>query len=482
MKKILRSVINVDSSLDQEDLQKNLYPLADSKLVFLKGEDQDIWDYVLDYARTYTEPPSVNTVQDHFEKKNKLGVLDRIKKIKVVSKTYSSSDFENLVRQQLKEQNERETAQVIQDAGNILSNGLDIKRGRTEKFYEGYKDALRFIIEESDELLMADTGDVFRTNIMTDAEQVREDFRNTLSNAHNMKGRPCGLPEIDRTNKGVKPGELWLHAGFVGQLKTTFALNWAYKTACIFRYNTYYYSLEMPVEQIRLILYVMHSNHPKFTSKGYEPLNYAEIRDGVDKNGQRISKEKIKFFNMVAKDMENGFESGKYGSIFIECPNEPKTTIPMIKNRIELVHQNTPIHLVVIDYLGLVSAERSRHSYREELNQIFRSAKQMCLTFNQGEKIPIVALHQINREGKKRADQNDGVYDSQALADSSAAERTADVITSTYLNDDLKANNQVKIACIKNRDNESFQPFLANVHFPSRYISHLKRKSGKVGF
>lgn len=481
MKKILRSVIDVDGSIDPDALQKNLYNLADSKLEFMMDEDQSVWEFILEYARTYTEVPSINSIRDYFEKENRLEVLDRIEEIEATKTTYTNSDFENLVRSALRAQNERNTGMLLKDAGHILTNGLTVGKGHKKRKYTGFKDSIRYIMERADKLLMTDSGQVFRSDITGDAEVVKKEFQNTLSNAHNAFGRGTGLEDIDLMCRGVKPGEFWIHAAYTGELKTTFALNWAYKTACIFKYNVYYYSLEMPVEQVRRILYVMHSNHPKFKKMGYEPLDYRMIRDGVDSNGHEMSDAQIEFFEMVVQDMEDGFGK-EYGSIFVECPDEPRTTVSMVKSRIELVHQTTPIHLVFIDYLGLLNAERNLSDYREELNSIFRDTKQMCLTFNRGERIPIVALHQINREGKKEADKNDGRYTPQALADSSAAERTADVITYTYLNNDLRHDSQTKIGCIKNRDNPHFEPFIANIHFPSRFISNMPKNTGPIGF
>lgn len=482
MKKILRSVINVRDSIPTKDLGKNLYTLSDLGLEFINQEDAEIWEYVQSYAQTYTQPPNVNSVRDYFEKQKKVEVLDRIEEIAAYNVTYLKTDFENLARMALREQNERMVSFLLKDASHILSNGMTVGTGRSKQEYKGYADSIRYLMERADKVLMSDGGTVFRSDVTKDAEVVRRDFANTLSNARNAWGRGTGLDEIDATCRGIKPGELWIHAGSTGELKTTFAINWAYKTAIMFGYNVYYYSLEMPVEQLRRILYVMHSNHPKFAKMGYEPLSYRMIRDGVDDDGNPLTKREIDFYRMVIKDIEEGQERGEYGALFVECPDEPKTTMQMVKSRIELVHQTTPIHLVFIDYLGLLNASRSMGDYREELNSIFREAKQMCLTFNRGERIPMVALHQINREGKKEADKNDGRYTTQALADSSAAERTADVITYTYLNDDFRKEGETLIGCIKNRDNPHFDPFRAEIHFPSRFIKNILAgsKSGAV--
>jgi len=480
MKKILRSVINVQDTISSKDLSKNLYTLSDINLEFVNGEDAQIWDYIRDYATTYTQAPSINSVRDYFEKAQQVEVLDRVEEIANFGTTYLKTDFENLVRSALKDQNERLVSFLLKDASHILANGMDVGTGRKKQTYKGHADAIRYLMERADKVLMSDSGTVFRSDVTKDAPEVRRDFQNTLSNARNAWGRGSGLNEIDTTCRGIKPGELWIHAASTGELKTTFAINWAYKTAIMFGYNVYYYSLEMPVEQLRRIIYVMHSNHPKFAKMGYEPLSYRMIRDGVDDDGNPLSKREIEFYEMIIDDIEKGQKLGEYGALFVECPDEPKTSMQMVKSRIELVHQTTPIHLVFIDYLGLLGASRNMGDYREELNSIFREAKQMCLTFNRGERIPIVALHQINREGKKEADKNDGRYNTQALADSSAAERTADVITYTYLNKEYRENGETLVGCIKNRDNPHFDPFVADIHFASRFIQNLT-KTSKAG-
>lgn len=481
MKKILRSVIDVRSSAPIKDLQKNLFLLADSKIEFLHSEDSEIWDYILSYARSYTTVPSVTSVRDFFENNNKLEVLDRLNEIEVLDTVYSNTDFENLVREALREQNERKTAYLLKEASHILTSGLEVGQGRNKKIYKGYQDSLRYLMERSDSLLMAESGQVFRTDITGDGEEVRKEFHNRLNNAQNAFGRGTGLIDIDQVCRGAKPGELWVHAAFSGEMKTTFALNWAYKTAMYFKYNVYYYSMEMPVEQMRTILYVMHSNHVKFKKMGYtKPLDYRAIRDGVNEDGSPLDARTIQFFETVIKDMEDGFGK-EYGHLIVECPDNLGTTISQVKTRIELKHQTMPIHIVFLDYLGLMTPERRGSNQREDLGSLFRDAKQLCLTFNKGERIPVVALHQINRKGKDEADKMDGVYVSSALADSSEVERNADIITTTYLNPQLREAGEVKVGCIKNRDNPHFNPFMAKVHLPTRYIDNLSKPNGKIG-
>lgn len=86
-------------------------------------------------------------------------------------------------------------------------------------------------------------------------------------------------------------------------------------------------------------------------------------------------------------------------------------------------------------------------------------------------------LFQTNRDGLDDADKHDGVYKMRALSWASEAERSADVITTTYLDDQVggsyRQNNQTKFSNLKNRDNPLFEPFMASVNFASRRITNL---------
>jgi replicative DNA helicase len=484
MKKILRSIINIDGSIGKEDLRRNLFYIAESELEFLQKEDEQIWEFIYDYAMGYSESPSMNSVRDYFEDEHNFEVLDRLDEIEALGDNYyTKSDFENLVRDKLKNQYERKTQHLFKEAAHILTDGKTEGTGSNKTHYKGHQDALRYVLEEADNLMSAGDGMEFRSDITKDADKMRKKFRNTINNVQNAWGRGTGLDPIDKTCRGVKPGELWLHAGFTSELKTTFALNWAYKQAFVFGYNVYYLSLEMNVEQIRDIIYVMHSSHPKFKKQGYESLDYRKVRDGVDDQGNKITKEEKDFYYKVIDDVEKN-SGDKYGHFEVECPKKENSTIPQIKNRMEMYHQSTPIHIAFLDYFGLVQPHRNLGSYYQELNAIIREAKQMCMNFNNGEKLPLVALHQINRQGKKEAEKNNGMYTKRALADANEAERTSDVISYTYLNDDLREQNEVKIGCLKNRDNPIWSPFKARVDFRNRFIYNLieEDENGNTGF
>ena len=74
-------------------------------------------------------------------------------------------------------------------------------------------------------------------------------------------------------------------------------------------------------------------------------------------------------------------------------------------------------------------------------------------------------------EARKRADKGElPVYSPTALSWAHEAERSADVITATYLDDEHRQANRVHIECLKARDTAPFRPFVAKVVWPYRRI------------
>jgi len=251
---------------------------------------------------------------------------------------------------------------------------------------------------------------------------------------------------------------------------TSFALNWIYRAAFLLQYNVYYLSMEMSVEHLQRIMYVMHSNHPKFQGQGWPKLTYRVIRDGEDEAGNPITAEQIAFYDHIIDDIEAN-RGHSYGSVYVHSPDEDMT-IPKLKQAMEMRHAQTPIHMCVIDHFALLKPAEFSGNYYTDLNSILRDAKRLALTFNQGERVGVLGLLQINRQGKLDADKSDGVYRTQALADANEAERSSDVITTTYLNAELRARGRTKFGCLKNRDNPHFLPFTALIDWDTRYMAN----------
>jgi hypothetical protein len=134
------------------------------------------------------------------------------------------------------------------------------------------------------------------------------------------------------------------------------------------------------------------------------------------------------------------------------------------------------VDLVVIDHGGLVEPNRRHQNYTIEQNSIIRDAKKMALHFGGGKGIPVLLLFQTNRDGFDYATKNDGKYKLRALSYANEAERSADVVSTTYLGEEGSTHreNETTMLCnLKNRDNPFFPPFLAKVDFRCRKLYNL---------
>lgn len=472
MKRILRSIIPLqDDDLDAEDARKNCAHLRESDLAFDNEDDKEIWEFVRSFYRRYQDVPGIGTVRDHFRRKHDNIILDRLDEIAIIDKIYIGSDFQNLVREEFIEQKQSRAADILATAAHANYDGIEVGSGRNTEEYKGTQDAFRYVLEHADDFMISDGGTKLRGDITLDADGMEDEFEHTVENPEGAWGIVTGLDEIDQTCRGIKSGELWLHAGFTGHLKTSMALTWAYKASVMMGYNVYYFSLEMPYEQIRRIIFSMHSQHPKFEERGFEPMPYNYVRDGIQRDDSLLTDRQKNFFREVIDDFRVN-AGKKYGSLIVERP-DGKADLNYIAQRMEIAHQSQPVHLAFVDHFGLVDPTRSTGNYYTDLNAIIRNAKSLAMNFSGGDGVALVGLHQINREGKDHADKNEGRYRLQALADSNEAERSSDVISYTYLNEEHRQNNEVLIGCLKNRDNDFFPHFTARVNFDNRYIYNM---------
>jgi hypothetical protein len=165
--------------------------------------------------------------------------------------------------------------------------------------------------------------------------------------------------------------------------------------------------------------------------------------------------------------------ANNYGSIHVEQADPDKTdfTIVDLRSKAELLHSKDPsIAAVFIDHAGLMSSRNRHTSTTERLNEVLRDLKRISMSFNKGAGIAIIALFQLSREGFKAAEKNGGRYNLTHLSYANEAERSSDVVTAAWTDDDLRERNLVKFMCLKARDHKPFEEFYSGVLWPCRRI------------
>jgi hypothetical protein len=239
----------------------------------------------------------------------------------------------------------------------------------------------------------------------------------------------------------------------------------------------------MPYQQVRNIIYTMHTAHEDFaevrqqlgiTSEG---LNYEKIRDG------QLSPDEEKFLKEYVVPDLNGratvphnnphsLSPKDYGSIHIEVadPDKSDFTVADLRSRSELIFSKTPFSSIFVDHAGLMASRKKYSSTTEKLNEVIRDLKRLAMSFNRGMGLAVICLFQISREGFKQAEKTGGRYNLTHLSYANECERSADIVTATYIDDDLRKIDRAIFQCLKSRDQKPFERTPVRVVFPCRRL------------
>lgn len=464
IKRLLRSIIEFDKEVSPENLVRNFQKLRHAveaeQLDWGRPDDESIYRYALGFFTQHFEMPSEQTVLDYLTSTNNVETLERLKDI-ATERPYARTNFVHLLDTLREEQSSLKLRVALKEANEILTKG--IKNEKTGEVTKGSEAAVLHFQQKA-QLVMANSMEIqVFGDIRQDADKMVEEYEKAESDPGSSYGVLCGITEIDNICKGLKRGELWLHAAFPSHLKTMFANNWAYNAATRYKTNVVFISLEMTRTVMRRNAYALHTANPKFKHQGYDPLDYRDIRDG------KLTPEQKEFYTkIVCPDFKI---NPNYGTFELVIPDKD-WTMSDIRTHLELLNREFEVGLLVIDYGLLVAPEvrRKSDSYVVEMNSIITACKRLALQFNKGAGVPILMLFQTNRNGKDEADKNDGVYQMNALSWANSAEKDADVITTTYLDKERRQTRRTKFTNLKNRDNPLFEPFEAHVAWEPRKI------------
>lgn len=287
-------------------------------------------------------------------------------------------------------------------------------------------------------------------SLSADGAEVLREYQRRKADPAVREGALSGLRRVDELHHGLNHGELALVMGFVSHYKSTLVLNWAYHTAIVQRKNVAIVALETTIATVRNLLYTMHSSAPKFRDRlprGEGGLRYEAVKRGM------LSPEEERVLEAVVKDLE----TGGYGQLHYKEPQE-ETTVQDIRLWAEGKHRQTPIDLIVIDYLGLVDPEKHASGIERSgnLNRAIRQTKLLATSFANGRGVAILSPFQANRRGFDEAGKGGGRYTLTALADAHEAERSGDLIYYTWVDDGLRGIHELRLGNLKNRDGPIF--------------------------
>lgn len=244
-------------------------------------------------------------------------------------------------------------------------------------------------------------------------------------------GFTTGFGRIDALTGGMRRNQLWIWSAFTSHGKTACAREVAYHFGAKGR-RVLYVSLEMAEEDILLGFYARRSHDiAKSVGRGLRPLRTEDLRDG------KLDKTQEKLYALARRDVD-GFDIGVW------VPGD--ASISDVRRRVSVEQLQRSLDLVVVDYLALCRPERKRGTDREEVGDLVRECKRMA----RRESVPVLALHQISRDGFEKACQR-GYYMLTDQASSSEVERNADVVVWNLLTEDMRASNELRVGVAKNR-------------------------------
>lgn len=487
MKHLLRSCFVADKDDQPHLIRHNIIALAKSGITFDDIEDTVIWNYIQDFVRQHDHAPQVSTLLATFSARKEEEVGDRIEEIRSLP-TKTGGDFTAWLTIKVDDRRKKEVSKLLQDAGTIVAVGLDIQeKGHPKTKIKGALEALQYVQDRGAVIAEGATSrGAVGAEMGLYAETAWRAYEATELDPSGAAGQYAGIKQFDDATKGCHRGELWVHAGYVGQGKSTFLHNWAYSQAILGGHSVALWSLEMPVPQVSRILYAIHSHHSKFGQLKID-LGLADTKThqdiGLPTNGLRdgnLSPEQKKLYRAVCTDWAYGMQTGLYGRLYIEVPEmmSPKGyTVIDLRNRAEELHRTHELGLLVVDYGQKLASKQRYKNTTETQNEIAGDLKNLSVSFNRGEGIAVATAWQISREGWKAAVANAAkgeprLYNETGLSYANEIERSADVVTAGFLDDELRKAGRIRMEILKARDSDrGDRGFLAKVNWPSRRMT-----------
>ncbi|HHX93008.1 MAG TPA: replicative DNA helicase [Clostridiales bacterium] len=225
-----------------------------------------------------------------------------------------------------------------------------------------------------------------------------------------IPGLSTGFSDLDRITTGLQKSDLIIVAARPSMGKTAFALNIAQNVAIKKKGRVVIFSLEMSREQLGLRLLSMESR-----------IDSKKLRMGDEKNYDWV-------------DINRALDKLAKADILID--DTPGIGVMEIRNKCRRITAQKKIDLIMIDYLQMMSADRSQENRQQEVTTISRYLKQLAREMD----CPVVVLSQLSRAAEKRPGSHRPLLSD--LRESGAIEQDADVVMFLYREDYYKEEGE----------------------------------------
>ena len=254
------------------------------------------------------------------------------------------------------------------------------------------------------------TGDFSSlSDILPEAYENLEEIRKS---SHSVTGLAMGFSKLDDLTSGMHPSDYIIIAARPSVGKTALALTIALHVAIQEKKGVALFSLEMAKEQ--LVTRLMAS---KFRVDAHRLRNGTLGKRDFRRIGSNIS-------------------SLSSAPIYID--DTPNLTVLEMRTKARRLMRRTPLGLIVVDYLQLITAgSRRQENRQQEITTISRQLKALGRELG----VPVIALSQLSRQVESRDVKRPILAD---LRESGAIEQDADLVMFIY-RPEMYGKKQVKI-------------------------------------
>jgi len=483
MKEIFRSILNIKKgtkpTIPLGELRKNYQEFLSCKI---NPEDPSyikMYEWIEAHSREFKEIPSWELLYERAQKEGEETILVNLKEIASLV-PYWGGDYKAILKDKFNEQNRDSFRSVIENTWKIVNSGLKTKKRKGKQELKGIADAVSYFSSNSRDFIISTTdvktsGDIRSTQ---ETEEAKLDYQKRKRDPAAKLGLFTNLNKIDEVFRGIKLGDLFIIAAYVGQGKSTFAVNLGYQ-GIVQGLNGLFISLEMTFEEMRDMIYVLHTaNLEWFDNLEFKKLmgniSYSKVRYG------ELKEKEEQFYNVALDDFSGRANYGQFRILQASGSEMTPSRLEMeLENyRAELEEHGKTLDFCIIDYVGLMVQDKERKygDFNIDLNNIIKKLKMISLSFDAGRGLRVITPFQINREGFKEAEKNGGLYKLRHLSNANEAERSSDGVITLFTTEEMKEMGRVKFGCLKNRDGRIFSPFEGNIDFTSKWVKDFAQE------
>ncbi len=267
-----------------------------------------------------------------------------------------------------------------------------------------------------------------------------------------ITGAPTGFDRLDSMTAGFQPSDLIIIAARPSMGKTALSLSICNHIGIHRGLAAAFFSLEMSKEQIVLRMLCSEAR-----------VDNSKVRTGH--LGERDFPKLVDAASRIAE-----------APIFID--DTPALTISELRAKARRLHRETPLSVLMVDYLQLMRSPAYANSREQEISDISRSLKALAKEL----RIPVIALSQLNRSVEARTDKRPVMSD---LRESGAIEQDADVIMFIYrdevYNPDTVDKGVAELLISKQRNGPTGTARVAFSSHLTRFDNLEERPEGDMG-